>query len=344
MKNKFKIIMLICIAILCFAGCGNGNNSTTASEGTTAPETTTTQEETSKKLGDGKKNRNTPMTVFYGDEEAEFIIHKTVMVSAVDKTEIVNQLILQNILTKGTKLNHFSKTDKSGKTILKLDFSKEFLDRLDGAGTAGERIIMGSVVNTFLHAYEADSVKITVDGKTIETGHTVYDNSQYEYAPGEETSLTQSISIGGSEKKIELLRIYNELGFAIDYDYEHFDYDFKEKTASFMVPVKVTKGKPNIYLSVQISDQKQQDIIDGLKLQAGKGTIEEKKTSFGTDSYSAVLLTVQEGKKSSSAITRYYVTTQNKKTYMIELGDYVAAETDYGKRLSMMLNTIRFVK
>ena len=36
-------------------------------------------------------------------------------------------------------------------------------------------MIMGSVVNTYLSAYDAESVFITVNGEILETGHMIYD-------------------------------------------------------------------------------------------------------------------------------------------------------------------------
>ena len=56
-----------------------------------------------------------------------------------------------------------------------LDFNAAFSDQLVTYGTAGELMMIGSVVNTFLSAYGADTVMITVDGQIMESGHVIYD-------------------------------------------------------------------------------------------------------------------------------------------------------------------------
>ena len=42
-------------------------------------------------------------------------------------------------------------------------------------GTAGEYLLLGSVVNTFLDNLDGESILITVDGETLESGHEIYD-------------------------------------------------------------------------------------------------------------------------------------------------------------------------
>ena len=42
-------------------------------------------------------------------------------------------------------------------------------------GTSGELITIGGVVNTFLKAYDADTITILVEGKTWDSGHAEID-------------------------------------------------------------------------------------------------------------------------------------------------------------------------
>ena len=60
-------------------------------------------------------------------------------------------------------------------TQLTLDFNQAFADQLKTYGTSGERMMIGCVVNTFLRAYDAQTVYITIDGGILESGHVIYD-------------------------------------------------------------------------------------------------------------------------------------------------------------------------
>ena len=86
-------------------------------------------------------------------------------------------LALAGFTVKGLPLNAEAFTLMATAQTLKLDFSEEFRTALCSTGTAGERMICGSVVNTFLTAYGAQSVFFTAEGEIIESGHVIYDFS-----------------------------------------------------------------------------------------------------------------------------------------------------------------------
>ena len=62
-----------------------------------------------------------------------------------------------------------------------LNLSAEFGEAMNSTGTAGELMLMSSVVNTFLEQYHLERLTVTVEGKTLETGHAVYDQPQTKY-------------------------------------------------------------------------------------------------------------------------------------------------------------------
>ena len=84
---------------------------------------------------------------------------------------LLEKLVENNVLTADVQVNDFRFVDET----INIDFNYSFGDIICSMGSAGERMIMGSVVNTFLDAYDAEFVHITVNGEILESGHVVYD-------------------------------------------------------------------------------------------------------------------------------------------------------------------------
>lgn len=59
--------------------------------------------------------------------------------------------------------------------VIRLDVPKSVAKALASTGSAGERMAVYGLVDTFLAHYEADALILTSSGKPIETGHNVYD-------------------------------------------------------------------------------------------------------------------------------------------------------------------------
>lgn len=59
--------------------------------------------------------------------------------------------------------------------VIRLDVPKSVAKALASTGSAGERMAVYGLVDTFLAHYEADALILTSAGKPIETGHNVYD-------------------------------------------------------------------------------------------------------------------------------------------------------------------------
>lgn len=154
---------IICLILCCLlvTGCA----AAPASSGVSATESSADSEPLSFQT----------VTLFLPNENADGFLKTTAEVPQVTETVLVEKLILAGVLSEGTKINTFA-YDVDGK-CLKADFNECFRLLLQTMGTSGEYMIMGSVVNTFLAAFEAEAMDITVDGKVLETGHSVYDQS-----------------------------------------------------------------------------------------------------------------------------------------------------------------------
>lgn len=147
---KYLSLLLCCLLL---AGCAGGSPT---------PAATATQP-------------TEALTLYVPNEQADGFVKTTVSVQAITKENVVEQLIASGVLADGTTVNTLEIDSSSGIRQIKADFSAPFHQTLQAMGTSGEYVIIGSVVNTFLAAFDADEMLITVDGAVLETGHSVYD-------------------------------------------------------------------------------------------------------------------------------------------------------------------------
>ena len=112
------------------------------------------------------------ITIYHGNDNADGFETLEVTVDVLDASVITQKLVEAGVLAEGTTLLSHNLVG----TCLHLDFNEAFLTHLNTMGTSGERMMIGSVVNTFLTAYpEAESVSITANGEIMESGHVIYD-------------------------------------------------------------------------------------------------------------------------------------------------------------------------
>lgn len=111
------------------------------------------------------------LTLFLPDANAEHLVPSVVMVPEIREATILDQLKWADVLKDEVQINRVALENQA----MSIDFNTAFAQQVSGMGTAGEYMIMGSVVNTFLRAYGAKQVTITVDGDVLETGHAIYD-------------------------------------------------------------------------------------------------------------------------------------------------------------------------
>ena len=64
-------------------------------------------------------------------------------------------------------------TDAEG--VIHLDLNRSFREYISKMGTSGEALTMAALADTFLEATGAQSLRLTVEGKDLETGHAIYD-------------------------------------------------------------------------------------------------------------------------------------------------------------------------
>ena len=112
------------------------------------------------------------VTLYKGDDNAEFVIPVECEIAEQSPQAIVDKLVELGVFGSAVTANSFT-VDNSN--VIHLDMGQDFAAQIFSSGTAGEHIMVGSLVNSFISVYEADAVLITVEGSTFESGHAIYD-------------------------------------------------------------------------------------------------------------------------------------------------------------------------
>ena len=115
--------------------------------------------------------RGVSVALYQSNDSADGLVRSTVKLEALTAENLTAALVSAGAIPEGTTVRAFS----YGGTQISLDLSGEFAAGVRQMGTAGESVILGSLVNTFLEAYGAESLNLTVDGAPLETGHNVYE-------------------------------------------------------------------------------------------------------------------------------------------------------------------------
>lgn len=127
-----------------------------------------------KQMRETQDEAGTKVTIYRGNDTVEMMVTEEALLPELTAENLADALIGAGVLEEGVKVNSLEVSEKEGMTYLELDFNEAFLTRLNSMGTSGEYFYMGGVVNTFLKAFDAYAVKITVDGKPAESGHNIY--------------------------------------------------------------------------------------------------------------------------------------------------------------------------
>lgn len=202
--RRFTVAMLLVMAMLT-VGCGSKeeeNTKTTdapvateevsqsAAVETEEPQTTedvpvedeektdsaSEEERASNSSDNATEEEESGIRIYYADSQAEHVVSDNIGEEEVSPELLLGELAKHNVISKKIKINSLNqkKSENNGNS-LSVDFSQEFQDELFMQGTAGEFLMLGSVVNTFLKAYDAESMTITVNGNPLESGHCIYE-------------------------------------------------------------------------------------------------------------------------------------------------------------------------
>lgn len=184
--KKLTALLMAVIMTLSFAACGTDPKaeSNAADAGTTPAPVPEISEEVPSAAPEAEEAPEVPevsespavsaitVSYYHGDESAEKLVSETAEIPELSAQALMELLYEKEVLSSSVTVNSFSVDNNN---VIQLDVSSNFSELVNSMGTAGETIIMGSLVNTFLDAFEADGLYIKVDGEDLATGHNIYD-------------------------------------------------------------------------------------------------------------------------------------------------------------------------
>lgn len=199
MKIRKLMAVISVMIVMTLAACGNAVEDATAMDENAGSETSandllvnsleyllnedgvTSDEDgqvSEKEDGQAEKEEmteQTEVTIYYGNGASNMLSSEPTVMEQVTAENLIDALLKHNIVSLGTKVNSFEEEEVDGVKKLRLDLSKTFREYLKTMSQEGEKVIMSSVAATFLEAYEAEEIVITVEGKVLETEHTSYE-------------------------------------------------------------------------------------------------------------------------------------------------------------------------
>lgn len=128
-----------------------------------------------------------PVRIYYSEDTAE-----TLSVSVARTVEVTPEILLLNLsfydmVPDTVTVQSFEQKKQEGGLLLTLDLSENFEEYLSGLNASREEEVLGSLVNTFLDAYQGTEMLITVKGQALNTSHENYSQALERY-PYEEAS------------------------------------------------------------------------------------------------------------------------------------------------------------
>lgn len=162
MRKKI-ILLVMCCAL--FTACGANSENDTKNQDTTSVIT----DDTHSMLD--VQNEKIKITVYSGNENADGFIQTDTWVDEINENALLEQLVEAGVLPETVEITALEQEDGT----LTIRLNDAFRNHLFTQGTAGEYLVIGSLVNTFLKAYDAQNVYLYIGEDVLETGHNIYD-------------------------------------------------------------------------------------------------------------------------------------------------------------------------
>ncbi|MDY4953289.1 MAG: GerMN domain-containing protein [Candidatus Onthomonas sp.] len=347
MMRQSLSLLLVVMTALSLSACGqqdSGDSNATVnrtyklsdatSSGSSSPDGT---------QSDAPPSRTCPL-LYYPDSTGTYIVSRELSnLSLSDQTldvKLVDALIDGGILNQDVTLNSlsFDLTEDRTQEVLLLDFTKPFQKQISSCGPEQERLLIGSVVDTFLSAYGRELAQITVEGKKLVSKNEFSYADPVPWYDGCDTEpFNETVKIDGVRLKLSLERVYSDAGFLISQDTEQFAYryDSSTRTAIFQAPDTRHRDETPASLSITPTALTQEATLTRARQILSGGKIEESTVKVGENQVEATCLTVTDDKGGTAC----YIFTDDDRVWLAQLAWNAGEEETRLARMHYMLST-----
>ena len=190
MKKKMVVVLLTGV-LLSVSACSNSGTADTSQSDGQNTEQTAADKEKNEQTDDNNKtevtdeadkennqteqdDKSVEINIYSGNDDATAFVSESIKIDELTPENVASALVQKSVLSSDVQVLNLEKQTVDGKESLDVDFNEAFGTLVSSKGTAGEYYTIGSVVNTFLDAYDCEQIQITVAGEVLETGHNDY--------------------------------------------------------------------------------------------------------------------------------------------------------------------------
>ncbi len=171
MKKTMLCALALCLLLL--SACGT---QTATEEPATTADTATEVVTPAESVEEVPVEESAPMetlvdVVLYLPNENVDGFDQTTVQLPLEATQIVAALVEAEALPEGSDVLRMIVNGDH----MDLDMTQAYGDAVCSTGTAGELMLTGSLVNTFITAYGVTEITLTIEGQIMESGHAIYD-------------------------------------------------------------------------------------------------------------------------------------------------------------------------
>ncbi len=169
-----KLLLLACVVVLMLSGCGKDDEAPNTPDHPTEDVTPETPDEPvipEEEIPGPMRGVN----IYHPDEEFMKLMSTAVDFESFTADALMEKIVEYNKFPEGMKVLSMTQGTEHDKVVISLDLSEDFRTYILTMGTSGEFFAIQSIVNSFVEAFNADGVRLTVSGVTLETGHNIYD-------------------------------------------------------------------------------------------------------------------------------------------------------------------------